>query len=369
MLIFDKDDRIEQLKKIEKDLSKIGKLYVWGCSQTSMMLTDFLKRYSSIEIEAYIVDDAYYSFDVFEGCKVYKASDWKNVAVKGDYVLFGFTNGERANILKRNMPDGVEGVYFNFPYSANVNGEYITYDYYEKHKKEFMKTYELLADDKSKEIMEAFINGCITGNVEVLESLQSDGQYFNDLTKECACDCFVDLGAYVGDTIEKAYEFYEKSLKQVVSFEPDENNIALLKKRMKECCITEDKWTLIDKGSWSEQTSLYFSSSNSSSSITEDGDIRIEVDSVDNIMAENDLHADYIKMDVEGSEMESLQGAMRTIQENHPLLAICVYHKMSDLFELIQKVQEIVGVDTYNYYLRYHGPDLRELVLYAIPKC
>lgn len=369
MLIFDRDERIEQLKKIEGALSKYGKMYIWGCSQTSIMLTKFCKQNSDIEITAYIVDDVYYAFDSFEGCKVYKASDWRKIARAGDFVLFGFTNGERAKLLKNEMPDGVEGVYFNFPYSANVNGEYITYDYYQKHKKEFLTTYKLLADVTSQKIMEAFINGCITGDVRMLESLQSEGQYFNDLTKECMCDCFVDLGAYVGDTIEKAYDFYGKHLKQVISFEPDENNIVLLQDWMRKCNIEKDKWTLINKGSWSERTSLYFSSSNSSSSITDDGDIKIEVDSVDNVLSETDLRVDYIKMDVEGSEMESLRGAAGTIQKFHPLLAICVYHKMSDLFELPQVVQEIAGMDMYSYYLRYHGPDLRELVLYAIPKC
>lgn len=369
MKIFDKDERIVKIKEMEHDLSACGNMYIYGMGQTAIMLTDFCKRNSKIEISAYIVDDAYYSSDTFEGCKVYKASDWRKIATQGDYVLFGFTNGERAEILKKDMPDGVEGVYFNFPYSANVSGEYITYAYYQKHKKEFEETYDLLADETSKNIMQAFINSCITGDMEELNRLQTDGQYFNDLTKACKCEYFVDLGAYVGDTIEKAYDFYAGCLKQVISFEPDENNIVLLRERMKERNIEEDKWTLIDKGSWSKQTSLYFSSSNSSSSITEDGDIEIKVDSVDNVLREKEFCADYIKMDVEGSEMESLKGSVHTIQKDHPMLAVCVYHKMSDLFELVQTVQEIAGAGVYSYYLRYHGPDLRELVLYAVPNC
>ncbi len=137
---------------------------------------------------------------------------------------------------------------------------------------------------------------------------------------------------------------------------------------MRECNIEEGKWTLIDKGSWSKATSLYFSCFDSSSRITQDGDIEIKVDSVDNVLSNHGFRADYIKMDIEGSEMESIKGAENTIQKYHPTLAICVYHKRSDLFEIVQAVRKIVGPEVYNFYLRYHGFDLRELVLYAIPK-
>ncbi|REK69584.1 hypothetical protein DX130_24085 [Paenibacillus paeoniae] len=39
-------------------------------------------------------------------------------------------------------------------------------------------------------------------------------------------------------------------------------------------------------------------------------------------------------MDVEGSELASLYGAKQIISENTPILAICIYHKPEDLFEI-----------------------------------
>ncbi len=73
------------------------------------------------------------------------------------------------------MPDGVEGVYFNFPYSANVSGEYIDYEYYQKYKNEFEATYDLFEDEFSQNVMQAYVNGCVTGNVEEIEKLHTDG--------------------------------------------------------------------------------------------------------------------------------------------------------------------------------------------------
>ena len=77
---------------------------------------------------------------------------------------------------------------------------------------------------------------------------------------------------------------------------------------------------------------------------------------------------DFIKMDVEGSEKESLLGATQTIQKYHPILAVCVYHRPEDLYELTKTIVDLAQGYSYKFYLRYYGPDLRELVLYALPE-
>nr|MCR5807035.1 FkbM family methyltransferase [Oscillospiraceae bacterium] len=65
-------------------------------------------------------------------------------------------------------------------------------------------------------------------------------------------------------------------------------------------------------------------------------------------------------------ERETLLGSKKTIIDNHPILAVCVYHKPDDLFKLREIIQSMDEKNEYSYYLRYYGPDLRELVLYAI---
>ncbi len=37
---------------------------------------------------------------------------------------------------------------------------------------------------------------------------------------------------------------------------------------------------------------------------------------------------------IEGSEQEALKGCRRIIRDFHPKLAICVYHKPDDLYEI-----------------------------------
>lgn len=370
------DKRKEVLKDVEENLHNTGgRLYLYGCSRTARMITEFVQKNSGLAIEGYVVDDPYYKGGSFNGKPILKRSEWEKELKEGDWVIFGFTGSKRAEELAKELPSILRYVYFHFPYSANVDGSCLSYEFCKEQEEKFEKTYELLGDGRSKEIMTAFMNACISGETEALEKLRSDGQYFNELTKNCKEGCFIDCGAYIGDTIEEAAAFLGDRLLKVIAFEPDEKNLSALSERMERLNIKEDRLSLIQKGSYSKKAVLHFSSSDSSSSISEEGDLEIRVDSVDCVVDEEDF-VSFIKMDVEGSEKESLLGAAKTIQKDAPILAVCVYHKPEDLYELPGLIRELTketdtGIDKgdgYRFYLRYHGPDLRELVFYAIPE-
>lgn len=368
------DERLLRLKDLEEYLNQTvtpkdnkRRLYIWGCSETARMITEFCKKNSNLEVSAYIVDDVYYRGKTFLKKPVLKSSEWREDACPGDCVIFGFTGKRRAEQLALELPDGINSVYFSFPYSANVDGTYLSYHDYLREEERFKNAYECFVDDASRETMTAFINGCISGNTDELEKCRASGQYFNELTKSMKKGSFIDLGAYIGDTIEKAADFYGENLEKIVAFEPDGENLEQLEKRVKARGIPSDKLILVQKGSWSGRDVLHFSSSDSSSSISDTGDIEIEVDSVDHVLKKNEFPVSFIKMDVEGSEAESLLGASETIRRWCPILAVCVYHKPEDLYVLTEQVRELVKDREYRYYLRYYGPDLRELVFYAIP--
>ena len=75
----------------------------------------------------------------------------------------------------------------------------------------------------------------------------------------------------------------------------------------------------------------------------------------------------FLKMDIEGSELDALKGAAQLIREHHPVLAICVYHKENDLIDIPRFIRKTAGEGVYRYYLGFHGLDLAELCFYAIP--
>ena len=75
---------------------------------------------------------------------------------------------------------------------------------------------------------------------------------------------------------------------------------------------------------------------------------------------------DFIKMDIEGSEMNALKGAINTIREDRPQLAISIYHSLDDFVQIPVYLKEIL--DNYIFRLGHYNCNFAETVLYAIPK-
>lgn len=90
----------------------------------------------------------------------------------------------------------------------------------------------------------------------------------------------------------------------------------------------------------------------------------IDVVCLDDVLNDN---ATYLKLDVEGSELEALKGAKKIINKNKPQIAACLYHKIEDL---INVPEFIIGLGLpYKYYIRHHGKEpllYAETVFYAI---
>ena len=74
----------------------------------------------------------------------------------------------------------------------------------------------------------------------------------------------------------------------------------------------------------------------------------------------------FIKMDLEGWELKALQGAVRHIREDHPKLAIAVYHHPSDFWRIPEFVLSIR--DDYDLYLRHYTEGWSETVMYFVPR-
>ena len=92
-----------------------------------------------------------------------------------------------------------------------------------------------------------------------------------------------------------------------------------------------------------------------------DANVYVNADSIDNVLKERP--ATYIKLDVEGSELETLKGATNTIQKYRPKLAISLYHKPEDIVTLPLYIESL-GMD-YKYYMRHYQTRWCETILYA----
>ncbi|MFT8674497.1 MAG: FkbM family methyltransferase [Acetobacter sp.] len=88
--------------------------------------------------------------------------------------------------------------------------------------------------------------------------------------------------------------------------------------------------------------------------------------SLDLLVARGEIEKiDFIKLDVEGAELETLKGAQDSIRRFRPKLAISLYHKPNDIFELIDYVK--THFDFYALYIGHYTIHTEETVLYCMP--
>lgn len=75
---------------------------------------------------------------------------------------------------------------------------------------------------------------------------------------------------------------------------------------------------------------------------------------------------DFIKFDIEGAEMDGLRDAERSIHRWRPKLAISLYHKPDDLFEIILHIARTFPF--YEMHLDHYTIHREETVLYCVPR-
>lgn len=199
--------------------------------------------------------------------------------------------------------------------------------------------------------------------LRVDEFLDSMGaQYFGlrELIPESE-EVFVDGGAYDGLTALNFVKWAGNSFGHVFCFEPDIANQELCQRRL--TAFQADKAEIVPKGLWSQSSILHFDSQGGQGSgLSATGDTCVEVTSLDEELQGQKVT--FIKMDVEGAELAALKGAEKIILEQRPKLAICVYHKPEDIFEIPKLL--LSYHENYRLFLRQYALAGAETVLYAI---
>jgi FkbM family methyltransferase len=223
---------------------------------------------------------------------------------------------------------------------------------------------ERLSDSESVKVLSDVINYRITGETYHLNSKQDlVDQYFpKDIAfvREDSMDgLYVDLGAFDGDTLRGLLK-RRLNPRGYVGLEPDLGNFSKL---AKEASLVSFPCTTLPLAA-SDQTGIQFLSSNDSgSTISVNGDLAIQTTSIDSLLHGHKVS--ILKLDIEGSERSAIQGSAETIQKWKPGLAVSVYHKPQDLWEILDEVDALGAYS--KYYLRTYGEQTFDTVLYCLP--
>ena len=223
--------------------------------------------------------------------------------------------------------------------------------------------FPLLEDDKSRTILQNRFDSFLTGNISYVEKnvVEPNQYFFDECLKLSDEEVLFDCGGFTGDTVLEFIKLTQGKYKKIISFEPDEKNFQKLKNLVqnRELQNIEVK----NQATGQIQGKVGFvSSGNMVSKVVKDQKEGNQVDIValDNYLNEKPT---IIKMDVEGFEFETLKGAETIIRSLKPKLAICIYHKTLDFYEIPMYLKSLVP--EYKFKVRQHEPGFCETVLYA----
>lgn len=238
---------------------------------------------------------------------------------------------------------------------------------FKKYVDEYAVLYESLKDYKSKYVLFSIVNDFYNFDFVNLKNATEYcfKHYFDlNLIPKLKENVFVDVGAYVGDTVLDYVESYGKdSFQKIYCYEICQENIDKMKINLKNFDIIEIKRKAVSD----KKGKLKFDLDNdiSSNHISPGGKIEVEGIALDEDVKEK---ISMVKMDIEGSEMKALAGMKEHIKNDTPILLISVYHNNTDLVEIPKYIRSLNG--NYDYYLRYYGGCVyaTEIVLFALPK-
>jgi len=199
-----------------------------------------------------------------------------------------------------------------------------------------------------------------------LSSPVTTKQYFpEELYSILPGEVFIDCGAFDGDTIRELLN-HQNDIGKIIAFEPDTMNFRKLQQYVSTLLPSDKEKILLRQvvvGKY-EQKVRFTTTGTVSSMVTENGNLELDCVCLGHEVIE--YRPTFIKMDIEGSEIDALYGAFNLIQRTQPILAICIYH-LPDHFWKIPLIIKSIS-DDYRFFLRPYNEEGWELMCYAVPQ-
>jgi FkbM family methyltransferase len=176
-------------------------------------------------------------------------------------------------------------------------------------------------------------------------------------------DTVIDAGACFGDTaLAFAQAVGEKG--RVHSFEPMPRQKAVLDRNLAHNPQLAGRIEVHPYAVLNESgKQLNFADAGVAARASSSGGVPVQSIAIDDFVAVQGVRPDFIKMDIEGAESAAIEGARTTLQTIRPKLGISIYHSYEDLFGIIRQIHAIEPA--YEFYIDHHTVHSEETVLYA----
>lgn len=221
----------------------------------------------------------------------------------------------------------------------------------------YIEVYNRLEDARSKIEYERVLNFRYNRDIRFLKdfSMRLAEQYFEPFLALPNEPVFIDGGGFDGSTT-LGFVGRHPAFRKVHYFEPNPAFFNLSKKNLES---TRDIcWH--NEGLWDSKCCLSFNPElNSASKLDILGSIEVPVTTIDLSVSGQ---VDFIKLDIEGAELEALKGAEGVIRSQKPVMAVCIYHRQRHFYEiplfLMSQLQD------YKVFIRHYTQGVFETVMY-----
>jgi FkbM family methyltransferase len=172
---------------------------------------------------------------------------------------------------------------------------------------------------------------------------------------------YVDGGAFDGDTAEDFLELASGRFGRIHLVEPDARNLERAKLRF-QGRIDLDQIAYHPTAIGTRHGLVGFNALGSvGSAVDEAVDEKVRTVPLSAFGSDSQM---YIKLDIEGLEIDAIAAELDFLSSCRPLLGISVYHRPDDLLDAVKLIQ--TASPEYRLYLRCHGEAGEDLLLYAI---
>lgn len=243
--------------------------------------------------------------------------------------------------------------------------------FYEENKEKIYNAHNLLEDNKSKLVFNKMLEYRYVRNPHDLKDIiepRVNGYFDEVFLNEFKQGVIVDAGSYKGFFVKDLETRKDISKSTFYLFEPSKIYSKYILDNLSDYNIKVFPVALCDINASMDFTSMPTSTSHildkrySAYKVQSDDVYKIKTYRLDDIIKDEEVT--LIKVDIEGSEQAFLNGAIKTIKNNKPILLLSVYHKVSDLWELINYLDNLnLG---YKFYLRHYSMSVAKTILYAI---
>jgi FkbM family methyltransferase len=229
------------------------------------------------------------------------------------------------------------------------------------------RAFELFTDEQSRAEFITQVRARLSGDLTALSEPIAGSQYHAPgLFTYRESEVVVDGGAYDADTLKDWLQARGPRFSRWIAVEPDPGNAARFEEfvaGMPAELRTNVRLRRVALGA--ESGSAVIDGSGAGARVANRGDgPRVDVTTIEALT--RDEHATFIKLDIEGTETLALKGGRNAIARDRPVLAVCAYHLPDDFYALPLLIASMT-VD-YEFFLRPHGAEGWDLVLYAVPK-